>query len=173
MHFRKLFLTSSVCILLALGACESKEEPIPPPPVPPPHVTTSPNTVPFTPKREIKILVPDSVKKAWSGIKLEIVDKTSKQSEIVSLDIGSEYTIPNTSIKIKVGDFLPDFKMDALTITSISDKPNNPAVYVTVHEGEQEIFKGWLYSRFPSVHPFQHEKYALMLREGIRSSTDK
>jgi hypothetical protein len=32
-------------------------------------------------------------------------------------------------------------------------------------EGGKEIFKGWLFVRFPEAHPFEHPKYALRLVE--------
>jgi hypothetical protein len=42
-------------------------------------------------------------------------------------------------------------------------------VRIIVFEGEEEIFKGWLYSKFPAIHPFQHERYGLLLKEGVKS----
>ncbi|HDZ88696.1 MAG TPA: DUF2155 domain-containing protein, partial [Nitrospirae bacterium] len=42
-------------------------------------------------------------------------------------------------------------------------------VHVTVLDGGREIFKGWLYSKFPTIHPFQHDKYGLTLKEAVTS----
>jgi hypothetical protein len=84
------------------------------------------------------------------------------------VNIGSEFKVPNTNLRIVVGEFLPDFRMDDATITSASDMPNNPAVRVEVFENGKSIFKGWLYSKFPTIHPFEHEKYGLTLKEGIK-----
>lgn len=116
-----------------------------------------------------EILVPDSVKGKWASVVLTIEDKASGKSNDVTVKIGGEYTIPDTKIKIKVGDFLPDFKMAGSTITSNSADPNNPAVHVTITEGDQELFKSWLYSQFQAIHPFQHEKYGVTLKAGVKS----
>jgi hypothetical protein len=67
-----------------------------------------------------------------------------------------------------VNEFLPDFIMDGLTITSKSEETNNPAVSVVVTEGGNEIFTGWLYSKFPAIHPFQHDQYGITLKEPIK-----
>jgi len=58
--------------------------------------------------------------------------------------------------------------MDAGTITSSSNTPNNPAVAIKVFEGDKEIFKGWLYAKFPTIHPFEHPKYGLTMKEAIK-----
>ncbi|NOY65603.1 MAG: DUF2155 domain-containing protein, partial [Nitrospirae bacterium] len=36
-------------------------------------------------------------------------------------------------------------------------------------ENNKEIFNGWLYSKFPDIHPFQHEKFSVTLIEGIKA----
>ena len=122
---------------------------------------------PFVPP-VIELVVPDSVKDAWSGVKLSLENKSASKIEDIVINLNSEYKIAGSELKVMVGDFLPDFKMQGTVITSDSDNPNNPAVHVTVYEGEEEIFKGWLYSRFPAIHPFQHEVYGLTLMEGVK-----
>ena len=121
------------------------------------------------PKVEKTIVVPDVVKGKWSKAVLDIIDKGSKKSAEYSVKLNSEFKIPNTDLKIKVGDFLPDFRMNGNTLTSASDQPNNPALRVEVFEGGKSIFKGWLYSKYPTMHPFEHPKYAITLKEGVKS----
>jgi len=36
-----------------------------------------------------------------------------------------------------------------------------------VTDGGKEVWKGWLYSMHPGVHPFQHEKIGLTLIGGV------
>jgi len=121
------------------------------------------------PAGEPQIVVPDSVKNKWKAVVITIEDKTNNTTEDVTIPLNSTHEVKGSNLKIKVGDFLPDFKMDGVTITSSSNEPNNPAVRIIVSEGDEEIFKGWLYSKFPAIHPFQHEKYGLLLKEGIKS----
>ncbi len=168
---KKIFvLVVAVSIMAAFGACKKKEEqPLPQTPaIPAPGMpAANPHEGIAMPKGETQVVVPESVKGKWSGVKILIEDKATKKMQEATVKLGSEYKIPKSDLKIKVGDFLPDFRMDGLTITSASNQPNNPAVSVKVYEGDKEIFKGWLYSKFPTIHPFQNDKYGLILKEGV------
>ncbi|HMK44146.1 MAG TPA: DUF2155 domain-containing protein [Dissulfurispiraceae bacterium] len=120
------------------------------------------------PKVEKKVTVPDAVKKSWSRVKFVFTDKASgKQREVIA-DIGKEVAIEGTNLKIKVGEFLPEFQMSGEGITSKSNEPNQPAVRVEVMEQGKTIHKGWLFAKMPDVHPFEHPKYGLVLKEGLK-----
>ncbi len=116
-----------------------------------------------------EIVVPDDVKKDWGSTILAIEDKDKGEIKDVTVTLNSDYTIPDSSIKIAVGDFLPDFRMTGTTITSNTNEPNNPAIQVIITEADAEIFSGWLYARFPAIHPFQHEKYGVTLKAGVKN----
>ncbi len=161
MKVRFIAIAAGIVLLLSFGACKKKEAPVQQAPEPAPAHES------MMPKGETRIVVPDFVQGKWEAVKIEILDKTSNKKQVVTIKLGSEYKIPNSNIKIKVGDFLPDFRMDGLSITSASAELKNPAVHVTVYEGGKEIFNSWLYSNFPTIHPFQHEKYGLTLIEAI------
>lgn len=170
---------------LGLGACKKKEEqPVPKSPMmqpgqmqmppgqmPPGQMPPGQRQMPpglAIPKGELKVVVPDGVKGKWSAVKLIVEDKSTKKKQEFTVNLNSELKIPNSELKVAVGDFLPAFRMDAEKITSMSNDPNNPAVRVKISEGGKEIFKGWLYSKFPAIHPFEHPKYGVMLKEGIK-----
>ncbi len=167
MKVKIIAISAGLGLLLTLGACKKKEEPQAPV-TPPAPVTQMPHNV-MTPRGETQIVVPDIVKGKWKAVKIEILDKTTNKAQEVTIALNSEYTIPNSNLKIKVGEFLPDFKMDGMTITSVSNNPNNPAVQIFVFDGDKQIFKGWLYAKFPTIHSFKHEKYGLKLIEGIKA----
>ncbi|MEE9523453.1 MAG: hypothetical protein V3V59_01740 [Thermodesulfovibrionales bacterium] len=161
---RKLIVvTLGFVMVMAFGACEQKAEQEKAPVTP--HTQSSPGVM--MPKGETKIVVPDGVKSKWTAVVLVLEDKVASKAEDITIKLDSEYAIPDSNLKVMVGDYLPDFRMDGLTITSASDQPNNPAVHVKVFEGDAEIFKGWIYSKFPTIHPFQHEKYGLQLKEAV------
>jgi hypothetical protein len=100
-----------VTVAFALGGCKDREEPISQPGgeggvfVPP--VT--------------QVVVPDSVKNKWGAVKLTIENKKDNSADDVDVAVGGEYVIPGSNLVIKVGDFLPDFKMDGAIITSTSE----------------------------------------------------
>lgn len=115
-------------------------------------------------KVETVLVVPEGVKGKWKAVKINVTDKTTNKSQIITIEIGKEVQIPNSDLKIFVETFLPAFKMEGGTITSTSvDQTTNPAVKLKVTEKGEEVFKGWLFELYPQVHPFNHPKYALTL----------
>jgi hypothetical protein len=126
------------------------------------------------PRGKTQVMVPDAVKGSWQGAKIMLEDKVSKNKQEYTVKLNSDFAVPGSTLKIHVGDFLPDFKMDGLTLTSASNQPNNPALSIRVYENGKQIFPaagrqwGWLFSKVPSIHPFEHPKYGLTLKEGIK-----
>ncbi len=123
---------------------------------------------PMGPKVEKTVVIPDSVKGKWSKVVLVLEDRKSNKKSDHTVKIGSEYAIPNTGLKVTVTEFLPEFRMDGTTITSASNDPKNPAVKIEITEKGKQVYKGWLFSKMPEVHPFQHERYGIILKEGIK-----
>jgi len=125
------------------------------------------------PRGKAHVVVPNSVKGKWSGAKIIVEDKLSKIKHEYTVKLDSDFKIPNTDLRIHVGDFLPDFRMD-VNLTSASNEPINPALAIRVFEKDKQIFPapgkewGWLFAKVPSVHPFEHQKYSIILKEGVR-----
>jgi hypothetical protein len=160
-------------LVVSFAGCKKKEEK---PQLPPGHPSTEggmpaqgmpPAGMPAMPKVDRAIEVPKEVAAKWKAVKLMIEDKAAKTSKEYTIKVGDEQALPNSNFKVKVHYFLPDFKMGEKSITSASDKPNNPAAQVSVTEGGKEIWKGWLYTLHPGIHPFQHEKIGLALAGGV------
>ena len=155
-------------LIFTVAACKKKEEK---PQLPPGHPSTEggmPQTgMPDMPKVDRKVVVPAEVKAKWKAVKLNIEDKTAKSTKEYTVAVGTELAVPNSKMKIKVLAFLPDFRMGEKDITSASDKPNNPAVQVSVTEAGKEEWKGWLYSMHPGIHPYAHERIAITLVGGV------
>jgi hypothetical protein len=177
--FMKKTILVAVCslsLLFTVGACKNKQEQTAPPTgmerqLPAGHVPTGPvsgqpNVV--MPKGEPSVTVPDSVKGKWKAVVIAVEDKATKKSKDYTVDLNSGLDIPGSNLKVEVGDFLPDFKMEGLKITSMTNEPVNPAVRIKVYENGKEIFKGWLFQKFPKIHSFEHEKYSLSLKSGVK-----
>jgi hypothetical protein len=63
--------------------------------------------------------------------------------------------------------------MSGTVITSSSNEITNPSLGVAVFDGDKKLFPesgewGWLYAKFPTIHSFQHERFSLVLKEGIK-----
>ncbi len=181
---KKIIAVMAITVtLFSFNACKKKEEkqPVPQSPAQGPIMSPQaeapqgmpPHGAPQQQKMEFKIVVPAEVKEAWSSVKLAVNDKkTNKQTEF-TVAIGKELMVPDSNLKIKVAHFFPDFKMTEQTITSASNDANNPSAGVAIYENGKQIFPasgelGWLYSKFPAIHPFQHERFEVTLKEGVK-----
>lgn len=183
MRLRFLTILSCVVVILAAGCDAKKEQPAAPkktenpvmvtpdrmPPGHPPGEMPAMSPHGEMPKTTKTVTVPDSVKGKWSKVKLVIEDREARKSSEYTVNLGSELTIPGSGIKVAVREFLPDFTMDGSTMTSKSNEPNNPALRIEVFENGKSIHTGWLYSKFPQIHPFEHPRYGITLKEAIRS----
>jgi len=57
------------------------------------------------------VVVPDEVNKVWKSVSIEVFDKESNESKKFNIDIGKEFTIPGSDIKVKIEVFLPTLKI--------------------------------------------------------------
>jgi hypothetical protein len=180
---RKFTILISITILLfALGACKKKDEPAPAqkspmqqgPIVEEPSGTPPPGHGAPAQKTEFQVVVPPEVSGMWSKVTVVVDDKKTSKRQEFTLKVGDEFNIPDSNLTVKIGPFLPDFKMNGTVITSSSNEPNNPSVGVAIFEGGARVFPpsgqwGWLYAKFPAIHAFQHERFTLALKEGVRN----
>ena len=171
---KKLTLLVAVLMMVAFAGTGCKKQQPPPPKMPPqgapgqPAMPGAPHGDTGAPPVEKKIVVPDDVKAGWKAVKIEVEFKEKKSKKVFPIPLNSEFKVPDTDLTLKVGNFLPHFAMAAEQITSNSNTPENPAVQLEVFQGGKEIFHGWLFSKFPGVHPFTHDKYGVALLEGVK-----
>ncbi len=166
---KKMIAVAVILVLtVSFGACKKKEEK---PQLPAGHPAMEggmpPTGMPNVPKVERNVVVSKEVAAKWKAVKLSIENKAAKTTKEYTVNIGSELTIPNTKMTVKVLAFLPDFKMSDKEFYSASDKPNQPAAQVAVTENGKEIWSNWLFSLQPSIHPFQHESVGIHLLGGV------
>lgn len=166
-RFSVIVVIAVVLSMVAFGCKKKENQPVPNAQVPSMSNPMGPQGA-GAPKAEKAVVVPDEVKGKWSKVILVVQDKTTKKSSEHAVKLGSEFDIPGSGLKVMVGEFLPEFIMSESKITSASNEPKNPAVNVEVFESNKSVFKGWLYSKYPTVHPFEHSKYSLSLKDGIK-----
>jgi hypothetical protein len=117
------------------------------------------------------IRVPEDVKGKWLAVKLRVEEKGGgKPPQVFTVKLGGQLDIPGSKLRIRIGDFLPALQVTGNEVTSASNNPTNPAVMVTVSEAGKEIFKGWLFGKFPEMQPFEHTTYRITLVEGVPAS---
>jgi hypothetical protein len=118
-----------------------------------------------------RLEVPPSVQKAYSGVRLHWKDSGSGREGSIDVPLGSAVPIPDSTLQVRADVFLPAFTMTSEVITSSGVEPENPAARIAVADGGTEIFAGWIFTRFPDVHPFQHPRISLRLEGGVRRAS--
>ena len=114
-------------------------------------------------KKDAVVVVPDSVKGKWKAVKIAVTNKQTNRETVYAVPIGSDMAVAGTELSIKVDPFLPHFMMEGTPLTSQPKEPQNPAAQITIMEGGKEIFRGWLFSLYPTTHAFQHPVYGFTL----------
>jgi hypothetical protein len=141
-------------LLLAAAGCSRQEE----------AKTEHPAA---TEKQRARVVVPDNVKGQWRAVKIAVRDKENNTEDIYTVNIGYEFVVAGSQLRLKVENFLPAFIMDGTKMTSASNETRNPAVQIIVTEGGAEIFEGWLFSLYPGTHAFEHQRYNFSLVDFI------
>ncbi len=178
---KALLIIMSLMLLLSLVACQKQDEQVVSESPKPrgPIIDTPAAGVGHGgdgPKTVFKIVVPPEVNEKWTAVVIVVDDKQAGKQEEFTVTLGNDLIIPDSNLTVKVGPFLPDFKMSADTITSTTSDPNNPAVGIAVMQNGNKIFPpsgewGWLYSKFPTIHSFQHDRFSLTLKAGTLIET--
>jgi len=77
---------------------------------------------------------------------------------------GKAVTLPGSAGKVSVLRYVPHYSIDKQTkqVTSLSDKPENPAVEIRV-EGDKQEYKQWLWSQFFSS-PHKNQELPFRVR---------
>ncbi len=119
-----------------------------------------------------RLEVPEAVAKAYSGIVLVWKDATTGQEGKLEVPLGGSATpVPGSSLAVSADVYLPAFTMTSDVITSSGVEPENPAARIRVTENGQTVFAGWVFQRFPDVHPFTHPRFSLRLDGGVRKTS--
>jgi hypothetical protein len=122
------------------------------------------------PKIPNRLEVPEAVQQAYSGIVLLWKDASNGKEGKLEVPLGDSAFLPGSTLAVSTDVFLPAFTMTSEVITSAGIEPENPAARIRVTDGGQEIFAGWVFKRFPDVHPFAHPRFSFVLDGGVRKT---
>lgn len=161
MHLTVLLL---VLVLAVAWGCQKKAEEIP---LDAPEETTGDIPMPTVPS---KIMVPDDIAAKWKAVVLEVTDKDTSERTDYTMNIGETAPLGNTGLSVFVEAFLPSFQMAGDVFTSSSPDLNNPAAKVQITDSTgAELYNRWLFSLYPATHPFDHPRYAVVLKDYVAS----
>jgi hypothetical protein len=118
-----------------------------------------------------KLVVPPEVTAAFEGVRIGWKDSQGGREGVIDVPLGGGAAIPGSDLEVRADVFLPSFTMTSEQITSSGVGEENPAARIAVLEGQNELFAGWIFKRFPDVHPFQHPRFSLRLEGGVPRKT--
>ena len=164
---KKLILfTLCIIYLIGLNSCTKKEQA-----QPSPHeqqaMMPAHRDIQMPSLEQMKIVIPNEIKGKWKGVILTVMDKQTMNGRDYNVPIGDKFSISGSNIEVQTGAFLPDLQITDNVYSTASGELNNPAIQVEVKEGGKEILKGWLFKKYPTVHPFKHERFSITLKEPV------
>jgi hypothetical protein len=106
-------------------------------------VTPAPKPVPIP--KDVVIEVPAATKAAFHSVEMGVGNRKTKEVKRFTVKLGGTAKIPMTDLTIKIGPFLPHYKVAGKTITTVDNKPDDPAVRATISEGGKVVFDGFIF----------------------------
>ena len=101
----------------------------------------------------------ENQKKTENFAVLTILDKVNSQSNIVEIEVGTEYRFKNLSINIlKCNNSKFDDDPEITAYMQVRDTVNKD-------ENKVFIFNDWTFASSPSIRPFDHPVYDIWLKK--------
>jgi len=98
----------------------------------------------------------------WTNTSVEIWAKKKGYPSFlrkIEMKLGTRVKLEGENTHISVVHFIPDFIInDRNEVTSRSLQPNNPAAFIEGWEGEEKVFSGWIFAKFPDFARIHSEK---------------
>lgn len=108
----------------------------------------------------------------WENPTLEILAKSRKDpsfSKKLDVKINEKVSLNHDGTEISILNFIPDFIIgENNEITTRSLEPNNPAAFIEGWKGEEKIFSGWIFARYPDfakIHASKETDFTLVLSD--------
>lgn len=114
-----------------------------------------------------EITLDPAISDDWRAIKVRMVELSTMTETFHEITIGEEAPLGDSGLTLRAVTFIPDFIMSEGGITTRSADPQNPAARVVIIEEGKDDYEGWLFGAMPEIHAYPHEKYGVMLAEGV------
>ncbi len=98
----------------------------------------------------------------WKNPTVEIWAKKKDDPDYIGkvrLRLGDKVELEGENLQITALQFVPDFIIgENSQVTTRSQQPNNPAVYIEGWQEETQIFTGWIFAQFPDFSRIHSEE---------------
>jgi len=135
--------------------------------VPNPHGAMDMSAMQQTMGVNSEVSLSDEIRASWTAVRIRVADTETGTVEEFEVPLGGSAQLGESGLVIAPEVFIPAFVMGQDGITSRSAEPTNPAVRVRISEDGAEDYEGWLFGAMPDIHPFPHDRYQVMLVEGV------
>jgi hypothetical protein len=114
------------------------------------------------------VMIPEEIAGKWKAVVLEVTNKDTNEQSDVTINIGETVPLTDSGLTVFVEAFLPSFTMAGDVFTSSSPDLNNPAARIKVADEQgNQLFYSWVFALYPATHPFEHPKYAVILKDYV------
>lgn len=116
-------------------------------------------------KTQKPVRISNAVKARWNTVTVEVADASSKASDTVKITVGSAVGLKKSGLSLKAEALVPDYVLsaDMKSIETRSNEAKNPAVLVSLLDGEKIVARGWIFRNLPQFNTFNNPKYSLRL----------
>jgi hypothetical protein len=122
----------------------------------------SPKPKPKPLPKDLRIVVPDSVKAKYKSVTMGVGNLKTKEISKFTVKLGQTAKVPGTDYTIKVDAYLPNWKIREDAVISDGDRPLEPAVRATITEKGKPVFDGFIFKKAKTP-SFMTDQYAIGL----------
>jgi len=108
----------------------------------------------------------------WENTRLEILARKKGDPsflEKLELKVGERARLQDAGLQVSVLQFIPDFMInEKKEAISRSNEPNNPAAFIQGYQGNEKIFSGWIFAKFPDfarLHQAKENEFSFELKK--------
>lgn len=114
----------------------------------------------------------------WTAARLGLEVRKPGDAAFVKplvLAVGESAPVDDPDVtRVTVRQFVPDFVLgEGGRVASRSDEPNNPAALVEAWKGEERVFSGWIFAKFPDFGQEHGAGMAARMKPGAASEPAK
>lgn len=147
----------------AMGAPSVGDRPAPPPAIMPPERVPADVTLGH-PKSgaRLALALPANVRATWTAAQLSLAT-SGAAPRTVRVSVGGDTPVEGTSLTLRVVALVPAFRSDADSVTSASNRPDNPAVLLRLLAKDKTLAEGWVFQKYPEFNTFNSERVHVRL----------
>lgn len=112
-------------------------------------------------------LLPEITAK-YSAVKIEAVNKNDGSKIKINAPFGQKTAIGDTGLEIVISSYFTNFTMVDGGVKNVSMEEENPAAKVVILEQGNQVFDAWLFQKFPTMHPFEHPVWQVVLTGAVK-----